>query len=386
MNTREKFLANMAFEPGASNLKWEYGYWAATVRRWYKEGLRCTVGIPDNFEGGMSIRAEKMGYIEGGVVDRDVNKQLGLDEPQYRIPVNNFIYPLFDKKILEEHENWFTYRDGWGVVKQEMKDRSTPEKIISGPVKTIEDWEKLKERLQPDTEGRLPDNWKELCKSYKENDPLLVLGGGQGFYGSPRYLFGDVEVLYAFADNPKLIHNINDYLCNFWIELYDRVIQDVKPDVGFVWEDMCYRNGPLISPKMFEEFMLPYYKRLCGFYRDHGIKIIHVDTDGNAWKLIPLFLKGGVTGLFPMEAAAGMDVARLREAFPTLQMIGGVDKIQLMKDKNAIDYELEKKIFPTMSKGGFIPMVDHLVPPEVSWENFAYYRNKLSEEIDRYKS
>jgi uroporphyrinogen-III decarboxylase len=383
MNAREKFLANMAFEPDVPLLKWEYGYWAATIRRWYKEGLRCEEGIPDNFDGGLSVRAEKMGYKEGGVIDKDVNKQLGLDEPQYRIPVNNFIYPLFERKILEDHADWFVYQDGWGVTKQEFKDRSTPEKIVSGPVKTVEDWEKLKERLQPAIEGRLPENWKELCQIYKENDRLLVLGGGHGFFGTPRYLFGDTEVLYAFHDKPKLIHNINDYLCNFWIELYSRVLQDVKPDVGFIWEDMCYRNGPLISPKMFEEYMLPYYKKLCGFFRDNGINIIHVDTDGNAWKLIPLFLEGGVTGLFPMEVAAGMDVVKLRETFPKLQMIGGVDKMELMKDQGAIDRELERRIFPTMLKGGYIPMVDHLVPPEVSWENFEYYRTRLNQEIDR---
>lgn len=378
MNAREQFLANMAFDLETPVLKWEYGYWAATIRRWYTEGLKCETGIPDDFNGGMSIRAEKMGYKEGGIVDKDVNRQLGLDEPQVRLPVNNFIYPSFEKKVLEDHENWFVYTDGWGVTKLELKDRSSPEKIVSGPVKTMQDWENLKERLQPQLEGRLPENWKALCQSYKENDSLLVLGGGHGFFGTPRYLFGDTQVLYAFHDNPKLIHAINSYLCDFWIELYSRVIQDVHPDVGFIWEDMCYRSGPLISPKMFEEFMLPYYKKLCGFFRDNGIRVIHVDTDGNAWKLIPLFIEGGVTGLFPMEVAAGMDVVKLREAFPKLQMIGGVDKMELMKDKSAIDHELEHRIIPTMQVGGFIPMVDHLVPPEVSWENFKYYRTKLN--------
>ena len=383
MKAREKFLACMAFEPGAPILKWEYGYWAGTVRRWYQEGLPLEVGIPDSFEGGMSVRAEKMGYKEGGVVDKDINKTFGLDQPQLRLPVNNFIYPFFEKKILEDNKEWTIYRDGWGITRHEMKDHSSPEKIVSGPVKTMEDWEKLKERLQPGTEGRLPENWKELCKSYKDEGYLLVLGGGQGFFSSARYLFGDVDVLYAFHDNPKLIQNINSYLCDFWIALYERVIQDIQPDAGFIWEDMCYKTGPLISPKMFEEYMLPFYKKLCGFFRDHGIKNIQVDTDGNAWRLIPLFLEGGVTCLFPMEVAAGMDVAKLREAFPTLQMIGGVDKKELMKDKKAIDRYLEEKIFPTMKKGGYIPMVDHLVPPDVSWENFSYYRNRLNEEIDR---
>ena len=56
---------------------------------------------------------------------------------------------------------------------------------------------------------------------------------------------------------------------------------------------MCYKNGPLISPGMFEEFILPYYRKLTGFFYDHGIEIILVDTDGDCRSLIPLFIQGG---------------------------------------------------------------------------------------------
>jgi hypothetical protein len=169
IDTRQKFLACMYFEPGAPVPKWEYGYWAAAIRRWYTEGLRPVNQIPDNMDGGLPIRAEMMGHKPGGVVDQDVNHLLGLDEPERRIPIVNFIYPLFEKKILEDHAEWFIYQDVWGITKQEKKDRSAPERFLSAPVKTWDDWEKLKaERLQPDTPGRLPKDLPELAKSYKD--------------------------------------------------------------------------------------------------------------------------------------------------------------------------------------------------------------------------
>jgi uroporphyrinogen-III decarboxylase len=383
MNTREKFLANMAFEPGIAGPKWEYGYWAAAMRRWYNEGLIKKHVIPDHMDGGESVRAEVMGYKMGGFVDLNIHELFNLDIHQHRVPVDNFIYPKFEEEILEDHAGYIILRDQWGIKKMQKKDHSAPERFLEPPVKTMDDWEKLKnERLQADTHGRLPDNWVELVERYKQRDYPLILGGGQGFFGSPRYLLGDEEVLVTFITQPNLIHAINDHLCNMWITIYDRILKDIKPDAVLIWEDMCYKNGPLISPKMVESFMIPYYKRLCGFLKENGVKIIHVDTDGDARKVIPLFLEGGATGIFPLEVIAGMDVQALRESFPNLQLIGGVDKMSLISGKDAIDVELETKIKPTLKKGGFIPTVDHLVPPNVSWESFAYYRNRLNEIID----
>jgi uroporphyrinogen-III decarboxylase len=383
MNTRERFLAWAAFEPDVLALKWEYGYWAGVVRQWEEEGLHLSTPLPESMGDGGSVRAEVMGYKGSGFVDEDIHALFGLEAHQRRVPVNNFIYPLFEEEILEETPDSKIFRDGWGIVRQVSKEADSPDKFVRTTVACREDWEQLKaERLQVDTAGRLPENWAALCEGYPERDYPLIIGGGQGFFGSPRYLLGDVEVLTTFYDAPELIHAINSHLCDFWIALYDRVLQDVQPDAALIWEDMCYKNGPLISPAMFEEFMLPYYKKLCGFFKDQGIDIILVDTDGDARKLLPLFLEGGVTGTFPIEVAAGMHVAELREAFPTLQLIGGVDKLALMKDKAAIDAELDERILPTLEKGGFIPTVDHLVPPDVSWENFSYYRRRLNDAID----
>ena len=382
MNTRDIFLASMAFEPSTPVLKMEYGYWVGTIRRWYEEGLKVEKPIPESLAYGDSVRAEVMGFKTGGLVDRDVHKLFGMDGWLSRVPVNNFIYPLMKTKTLEDHGEWRLYRDGWGILRKESSDLSTPTALLKGPVSSIEDWMAIKEKhLQPDIRGRLPENWEKLCAEYKNRDYPLILGGGHGFYGSPRYLIGDEYILTTFYDNPELIHAINDHLCDMWIEIYDKVLQDTTVDLALVWEDMCYKNGPLISPAMFEEFLLPYYKRLCGFFHDQGIEVILVDTDGDARKLIPLFIAGGVTGMFPLEVTAGMDVPQLREAFPEFQLIGGINKMKLTKDAETIDTEL-KRITSSLTKGGFIPTVDHLIPPDVSWSNFTYYRKKLNDMIN----
>lgn len=171
-------------------------------------------------------------------------------------------------------------------------------------------------------------------------------------------------------------------MVDFWIELFSPILSKIKVEWFNMWEDMCYKTGPLISPDLFREFMLPAYKKFTGFLRDNGVANIIVDTDGNCWELIPLFLEGGVTGLFPMEVAAGMDIVEVRKSFPKLQIIGGLDKRVLAQSKEDIDKELESKIPFMLKKGGYIPTGDHLIPPDVSLENFIYYRHRIEEIIE----
>jgi len=387
MDVRQKFLSVMSFDRDLECPKWEFGYWAGVLDRWYREGLPKQSGIPEWMGEGDVVRAEVLGRGKEGdtVTDTDVNGYFSLDEPLYRIPIKNFTYPFFDEEILEDHGDWYIRRDKWGVIRRQSKDRTTPEAFVGSIISTEEEWQQFKaERLNPSLPDRFPDNWDEILQTFGERTFPTVLGGSHGFYGSLRYLLGEKNVLLAFYDNPRLIHLINDYLCDFWIELYDLVLSDTSVDMGLIWEDMCYRNGPLISPAMFREFLLPYYKKLTSFFRDHGVEIIFIDSDGDVRKLIPLLIEGGVTGFYPVEITNGQTAFDIRKNFPNFQMIGGVDKKILIetKDPKYIKPFLEELVLPTVQSGGYIPTIDHLVPPDIPWEHFKQYRHKLNEMID----
>jgi uroporphyrinogen decarboxylase len=190
---------------------------------------------------------------------------------------------------------------------------------------------------------------------------------------------GEVELMVAFAERPELVRAIVDRLASLWVAVMDRVLSEVKVDCIHIWEDMSYKNGPLISPQMFRELLLPAYKRVTEVARGHGVRVALVDTDGDCRKLIPPMVEGGVTGLYPFEAQAGMDVVEIRRDFPKLQILGGIDKKALARGRAAIDAELERQVPAMLKRGGYIPMVDHQVPPDVSWESYLYYRRRLAE-------
>jgi uroporphyrinogen-III decarboxylase len=168
----------------------------------------------------------------------------------------------------------------------------------------------------------------------------------------------------------------------FLIKTLDRCFSEVEVDLVVIGEDMAGRNGPLISPAMFREFMMPYYKRFTAFCRDHGVGTIWVDSDGDIRKLIPLWIESGVNGIGPCDNVLGqVDVVELREAFPRLVMAGGIDKRIIEEGRTfaEIDAELEHKVRPLVRRGGYFPGPDHAWTPQASLENYMYYIDKLNE-------
>lgn len=386
MTTREKFLASMNFDLSVPPPFYEMGYWVATIRRWYEEGLPKVQGVPEDLPAGEDVAGPLLG---GDRRCTDPDRVVKFDKGMEQFPLNSWIFPKFERCILEKLDDRLIVIDEMGIKKKIASQEDSIPEYYEWPVKTRENWEKFKyERLNPKAPGRYPENLGELIKTLENRDFPLYIGAypGSGFFGSVRFLLGEINLLTGYYDHPQLIRDIINYLVDFWIELYSPIVSRVKFDWAYIWEDMCYKTASLISPEIFREFMLPAYKKFTSFLKDNGVDIIIVDTDGNCWELIPLFIEGGVTGLFPMEVAAGMDVVEIRKKFPKLQIMGGIDKRVLSSGEKEIQEEVKRKLPYMLSKGGYICCVDHHIPPDVPLKNFIYYRNKVEKIVEEYCS
>ncbi|HGJ65024.1 TPA: hypothetical protein ENS27_06490 [bacterium] len=352
MNHRESFRATMNFEKPDELCQFEWGYWWETIARWRQEGLP----------------ADKQPWDDCRI------------SHYFRPPINCGITPAFEWKIIEEDETSRVVQTGSGIICRESKIGSRLPQFLKHPVSNRDDFESIKERLDPKTPGRYPDNWDQWAKDADNFPHILCLGGGEnGFFGWLRELMGLEGLLMAYVEQPELVHEICRYHVYYLKNLYERALKDVKYDFIFMWEDMSYKNGPLISPAFIREFMLPYYKEMVDFYKQMGASWVTVDSDGDVTKLIPLFIEAGIDGMLPFEVAAGMDIREIRKAFPKFRIMGGIDKREIAKGKDAIDKELESKL-PFMFKlGGYIPGMDHHIPPEVSYNDFKYYLQRCRE-------
>jgi uroporphyrinogen decarboxylase len=144
-------------------------------------------------------------------------------------------------------------------------------------------------------------------------------------------------------------------------------------DALLIWEDMCYKNGPLIDPEHFRLFMLPRYRQVIEAARSCGVSGIIVDTDGDCRSMLPVFIDAGADCVMPFEVQAGMDVVQLRRKFPSLCIMGGIDKRSLAHDRAAIKAEVDRILPHFAGRSRFFPTLDHTVPPDVSLQNFRYY-------------
>jgi uroporphyrinogen decarboxylase len=124
--------------------------------------------------------------------------------------------------------------------------------------------------------------------------------------------------------------------------------------------------------------MMPCYDRISAFARAAGVRIISVDTDGDCRELVPVMMKHGINMFFPFEVQAGNDILWYREHYPTLGIMGGLDKCALARTKKEIDREIEKTSL-MMRHGRYIPGFDHLIPPNVPWENFCYAAEQIKQ-------
>jgi len=332
------------------------GFWNETLARWRGEGL------PESHANML------LAFIYFGM-EPWIPLYLGADQhPGFD--------PVFTENVLSNDGRRIVKRDITGSVIEVFQDGSSSVPgYIEFPVKDWSSWEEVKKRLDPNTPGRLGSQWEPFINITKATQSPLGISI-PGLFGTLRHLMGFEPLMRAYYDLPNLIHAISKH----WVYLWKDVVAKAKKmaphaDILMLWEDMCGKNGPVISPAMFREFMSPYYKELIGFVRDElGVPALAVDTDGDMTLLIPLFVEAGINWLFPFEAQAGMDVTEVRRKWPREFMIwGGIDKRALAKDEKAIRDEVDRVAPFMLQCGGYMPATDHSVPPDVPFHNFKYY-------------
>jgi uroporphyrinogen-III decarboxylase len=248
---------------------------------------------------------------------------------------------------------------------------------VDWPIKTMADWREYKARhMQPDDPSRFPENWADLARQYNARDYPLQLTH-RGVYGFARNRMGDENMAYAFYDQPELMHAIMDDYTDFAITVWEKMLQDVPEfDLIECWEDMAYRSGSIISPQTFREFMTPNYRKLREFADRHGIPIILVDSDGYIEDLSEVMFEGGVNAMYPYEVQSDNDVARVRERFPGMGCIGGLNKEAMAWGKEAIDAEMARAR-RLIQLGRFIPGPDHFVLSNVTFASYRAFMEQL---------
>ena len=378
---RERFLDVCHFKRPGDLFTFDK-FWPETLEKWVNQGAPKEIIDPRficdyfQFDHEHSLTQVKSG-IGAAMAYQPPGLGYGITRWQ-RTPV----VPSYKPRIISEDERTVTFTNGDSQTLRVFKDKLTRmPTYLDWPVKDRATWNEFKKRLDPDTPERWPVDWnayvQEMNKLGEETPISLEVGG---FYGYLREWVGTERILYMFYDDPGLIEDMMEQMLYMEIEVIKRVVKDIRVDMATFWEDMCYKTGPLISPAMVQKFMMPRYKKITDLLRSNGVDIIYLDSDGNVDQLIPLWLEAGINYIWPFEVAAGNDVVAIRKKYGKDLIIGGaIDKRALIKGKEAIREEVMSKVPFLLEQGGYLPTIDHLVPPDVTFENYCYYINTMRE-------
>ncbi|MFW6161689.1 MAG: uroporphyrinogen decarboxylase family protein [Planctomycetota bacterium] len=350
LTVRERFQRVMHYQRVDRIPFFEFGYWDDTLTRWHDEGLPAEV---DN---------EAKAYAYFGI------------ENWGGVPANvQFTGQPYEPTTLEETDDYVITRDAVGAVAQQNKGRThTIPHYLDYGLKSREDWTRFQRHLQPTLEGRIRPEFYERLDAYRAAEHPIAAPIGS-LIGKPRNWMGFERCAMLAYDDPDLLDEIVETLCQCVVVVLEEICQYVQFDFGAGWEDICFNSGPIVSPWVFDKHIVPRYARITDVLRTHGCDIAWTDCDGNVVPVLDQFLAGGINCMFPVEVNAGSDPLVIRERCGrAMRMVGGVDKMALGKGPRAIEADLQR-LLPVVEDGGFIPTVDHRVPASVSLDNYKFY-------------
>ena len=351
MNQRERYINCLTFREVDHIPNMEFGVWNETIDRWHSEGLAWWVKdlwtLGDHFRLDKSFNCDWM-------------------------HINNLVYPEPVFHQIKDGGEWEIIEDTIGNRLKRKKQFATIPQFEKFAVSNEDDYERIRPFLNPHIEERYAQDFDHDLMGRTLRGEVRGVNF-HGLFGFTRDLMGFEGLCYALYEDTELIEKIIDGRVEMAEVLYKRILEENSLDFVQIWEDMAYKTGPMISPDFMKNHFVPRYRRITKTFRDGGVRLFMMDCDGNIEKILPLLNDSGIDGIYPCEMAAGSDPLMLRRMFPGISLAGGIDKRALITEGREGARKELKRLQPLIREGGYIPYIDHFIPPDISYDTFCYY-------------
>jgi uroporphyrinogen decarboxylase len=354
---RDRLNKIFTFQPVDRVPCYFFGSWIETKERWKEEGF------------------------DGDIIRGDAGPQLPGMDPDWEPGMWN-IHGLvitgcigdIETKILEDDGERQVIRSSIGEEIIQRKDgTSIPHTRVHALEPTRESWERFKRFLDPADPRRRPDGWQKKAEELNKRDVVMPFMGGS-LYGWLREWMGVENISYIMYDDPELFEEMVEYVADHFMQLMEPVLRIAKFDFVYFFEDCCGASGPLFSPSIYKDVFDKYYRRMIQFYKDAGVPLTLIDSDGWSEILMPSWLGSGFDIMFPIEVGKGKaNPGDLRNKYGRkLRIFGAIDKNHIYGTEEKLREHL-LSLKPFVDEGGFIPIPDHRIPPQTSYQQMLNY-------------
>ena len=367
MTNRERAMNILHYKEADRMPAVHFGYWNELLIEWAEQG-KISRELADH-------------WYDGGEADRELDRLIGWDFNWYRtVGSDNGLRPRFEYKVLEIlPDGTRRVQNGDGLIER-IKPGTTS--IPSEDDYLLKDRKAFEELYLPKLQYT-PDRVNlDYYRHFNETRPTdipvgLHLGSVLGDIRNMTSVVGMSYLLYD--EDEELFADIVDAYADLQYKCAEAILETgAKFDFAHYWEDICFKNGPLISPDLFESLCAKHYQKRNELCKKYGIDIISLDCDGVTDRLLPIWYSCGVNTMFPIEVGVwGDQFAPARAKFGKGMLgVGGMDKTALRKDKAAVDQEIER-MKRLAESGGFIPCPDHRLMPGTKFELVQYYAEEI---------
>lgn len=369
MTFRENSMAILNYQNYDKLPVVSFGYWDETLQKWAAEGHVTAKEAADY---------AKMG--DNSAADNAVMKKLGFDfNWNSCVGFNVDLFPNFLVEVIEQKADGSRIiRDHNGLIVLDKPGVVSISSEIGTSLTSREAWEELYLPKLQWNETRVNTNRLKTLPNVEDRTYPIGIHCGS-LIGTMRNLLGVEELSYLYTDDEELYIEIIDTLANLSYNCVKTALETgAKFDYAHYWEDICFKNGPLVIPAIFDEYVGKHYKKTTQLLNKYGINIVSVDCDGMIDKLIPTWLDNGVNTMFPIEVGTwNACIEPWRKQYgKQIRGVGGMNKTVFSRDYQAIDLEVER-LKRLVDLGGYIPCPDHRIAPDAKFENVQYYCEKM---------
>ena len=278
---------------------------------------------------------------------------LASSDPKAPVPAIVLMTPPF---INEHRKVGVGGIDVWGVkyVPGDAVGGATMPETKNFILKDIRKWRDVIKA--PSLEGY---DWEKMAKDHLEasgvdrSQTAVAFDVHFGYFQHLMAFMGFTEGLCAFYEEPEEVFALLDYISDFYCKITEKMIDYYKPEVLSLKDDTASLKAPFISPEVYEEILIPIYKKHAKFAWDRGIPISFHNC-GKCETLLDSLVNIGVRLWDPAQTCN--DLPAIKKKYGNnLVIAGGWDAKGRLLDDDVTEEELYQAVqdtFDMLAPGG----------------------------------